>query len=95
MPKVRESAAGIFYEYPAEFDILFLSNGKENDFLHKISTCALTSIDVNYQAAGVTSMHREIGTNDGGSGAPPTHTEVTLEFTEMELMSQQRIDQGF
>lgn len=95
LPEVRESAAGVFYEYPAEFDILFISNGTENDFLHKISTCALTSIDVNYTGAGINSMHRNIETGDGGRGTPPTHTQVSLQFTELELMSQQRIEQGF
>ena len=31
---------------PNTFDIEYMYNGKENDYLHKISTCVLEGLDV-------------------------------------------------
>ena len=94
IPEVRENNVGVFYKYPAEFDILFISNGAENRFLHRISTCALTNIAVRYSTAGQNSMHKSIQLPDG-RGAAPTHTTIELQFTEMELMSKQRMEEGY
>lgn len=94
VPEIRDNAVGVFYKYPAEFDILFISNGSENKFLHRISTCALTNIAVSYSTAGQNSMHQSISLEDG-QGAPPTHTTLSLSFTELEIMSKQRMEQGF
>lgn len=94
LPEVRDNNVGVFYKYPAEFDILFISNGTENRFLHRISTCALTNIAVSYSTAGQTSMHKSIQLPDG-SGAPPTQTVLSLQFTELEIMSKQRMEEGF
>lgn len=72
--------------YPSEFDISFWSHTKENDWMHKISTCALTNCSVNYTGAGTYSIF------DNGC---PTETTMTLEFTELELISKQMIEEGF
>lgn len=97
LPEVREGVNGIYYRYPSEFDVVFMANGKENNFLHKISTCALVNIDVNYTGAGTQSFHRETiaDASTGELGASPTHTNITLQFMELELMSQQRIEEGY
>ncbi len=94
VPEIRDNNVGVFYKYPAEFDILFISNGAENRFLHRISTCALTNISVRYSTAGQNAMHKSIELPDG-QGAPPTHTTISLSFTELEIMSKQRMEEGF
>jgi hypothetical protein len=87
----RDNALGVFYTYPSEFDITFFSNTTENKYLFKMSTCALTECRINYTGAGQWSAFREID----GEGAAPTHIEMSLTFTELELLSRQRISQGF
>lgn len=96
MPRVNSSnLAGVFYDLPAEFEILFISNGKENKFVHKISTSALSGIEIDYSAAGVNSKHPEIDLGNGDRGSPSTHTNLVLSFTELEIMSRQRMEEGF
>lgn len=93
MPRIRDNVAGVFQEYPSEFDIKFISKGQENEFINKISTCQLTNLSVNYTAAGVNSMHRDFGGSTKGQS--PTNIQVTMEFTELEFMSSQRMEEGF
>lgn len=91
-PEIKtDNTLGIFYTYPSEFDITFISNGVENSYLSKISTCALSKIDVNYTGSGVWSAFRD----DDGNGSPPTHTTVSLTFQELELLTKKRIEEGF
>ena len=79
------SASGIYYLYPSEFDIVYFYKGKENSHFNKISTCALTDMQVDY--GGDT-----FSTFDDGS---PTEYTLTLTFTELETMTKERIDQGY
>lgn len=95
LPRARDGATGVFYDYPSEFVVTLMSNGKENPFLHKISSCALVGLDVDYTAAGTSSFHRETTTSDGEIGSSPTHTSLSLTFRELEIMSQNRIEEGY
>ena len=57
----------------------------ENDFYNKIATCVLQNCAVNYTPNGVKSFE------DGG----PTKTTMTLTFKETELLTKDRIAEGF
>ena len=75
---------------PSQFDIhyMFLSKSgqtSENNFYNKISTCVLQNCDVNYTPNGVKSFE------DGG----PTATTMTLTFKEIELLTKDKIAEGF
>lgn len=75
---------------PSTFDIHYMyqyrtDRAKENDFYHKIATCVLTGVDVDYTPNGVKSFA------DGS----PTQMTMALSFTETELMTKERIDQGY
>lgn len=91
-PEILKDTAGRFWIYPAEFDIEYYANGKPNEFLNKISTCALTDMNVNYTAAGEWSAHRQ---HSVLSGAPSVCTEITLTFKELEIMTKNRILEGY
>jgi hypothetical protein len=79
-------ATGAFMRFPSEFDVTFYHNTKENQWLHKISTCALTDMQVNESGSGETKFHE--------NGAPIA-TTVSLSFTELEIMTKKRIQDGF
>jgi len=84
-------ANGYFYEMPAEFHIKYYKVDEtgatiENTFLNRIGACALTEVNVDYTAAGVASFHED------GS---PTHINLSLTFSEMEVLTQQHINEGF
>ena len=75
---------------PSQFDIhyMFLSKdgqASENSFYNKISTCVLQDCKVNYTPNGVKSFE------DGG----PTATTMALTFKEVELMTKDKIAEGF
>lgn len=75
---------------PSTFDIHYMyqyrkDRARENDFYHKIATCVLTGVDVDYSPNGVKSF---------GDGSP-TQITMALSFTETELMTKERIDQGY
>lgn len=84
--KYAENNLESYLMYPSTFDITFLHEGDENNWLHKISTCALRSVSVNH------SSDAGFKTHDNGA---PVVTTLTLEFIELELLTKDRIKQGY
>ena len=75
---------------PSQFDIhyMFLSRdgqASENNYYNRIATCVLQDCKVNYTPEGVKSFE------DGG----PTQTTMTLTFKEIELLTKDKIAEGF
>ena len=75
---------------PSQFDIhyMFLSKAgvtSENNFYNRIATCVLQTCEVNYTPNGVKSFE------DGG----PTATTMALTFKEIELLTKDKIAEGF
>jgi hypothetical protein len=75
---------------PSTFDIHYMYQhskdiAKENNFYNKIATCVLTNVAVDYAPNGVKSF---------ADGAP-TAVTMNLSFTETEILTKERIDQGF
>ena len=93
LPEGMESSTSGFtgknLKIPNTFDIKYMYIGKENEYLHKISTCVLESMNVSYGGDRFKAF-------DGNSrGAPPVETTMTLNFKEMELITRQRAAEGF
>lgn len=80
------TAGGFFYVYPSEFDMKFYFSGVENTALSKISTCVLTDLKLNY------TPNNEFVTYKDGM---PDAIQLTLAFTELELLTKERIEKGF
>lgn len=76
------------YLAPSEFDIQFYEAGSENENLHKISSCVLTDMSVNYAPNGSWSKLAQ-------TGGFPTQINMSLTFLELENMTKERIYQGF
>lgn len=79
------SQDGLFYVYPSEFEMQYYFKGNENDFLHKISTCVLTDMQVNYGNEYFSSFRE----------GEPTEIKMNLTFQELELMTKERIVKGY
>ena len=75
---------------PNTFDIEYHWNGAENQFLHRISTCVLESMNVTY---GGEKFKTHAGID--GDGAPPIDTTLSLTFKELELITREKAAQGF
>ena len=79
-----------FITLPSEFDIHYMYQAKdgkatENDFYNKIATCVLQDCKVNYTPDGVRSHA------DGS----PVHITMALTFKETEMITKEKIDQGY
>jgi hypothetical protein len=75
----------LFFIYPADFEITYMFNGSTNPYFHRIAPCALTDMDVTYGGDIMSSF------KDG----VPTEINLTLQFTEKEILTQDSMDAGF
>ena len=79
-----------FLTLPSEFDIHYMyqaqdGQASENDYYNKIATCVCTGCDVNYTPDGVKSFE----------GGAPTKITMSLAFQETELLTKERVAEGF
>ena len=79
---------------PDVFDIKYMmSDGKENEYINKISTCVLENMNVKYGGDRYQTFDpsmAEAGAPDGMK-APPVQTEMTLQFRELEIVTQNNV----
>lgn len=97
-PELLEGYDNFLYVYPAEFDIVYGfrqldENGEErssleqnNPYLHKISSCVLKGISLNYSPGGSFHSLRR---------GEPCMVRMTLAFSEIETLHQGRIEEGY
>ena len=78
---------------PSTFDIAYMYQNGPNNFLNKISTCFLKTMDVQYGAERFTAYEPTEG--NFGSGPPPQRTQITLAFSELEIITKERIQEGY
>ena len=84
---------GRVMKIPDTFDIMYFYHNNENPFLNRISTCYLSSMDVDYGGDKyVTYEPTMLGKQ---SGPPPQRTSITLAFSEIETITRERAKQGF
>ena len=81
--------SGRSFIVPNTFDIEYMYNGKQNQYLHKISTCVLESMNVTYGG------DRYKTYTATAEGAPPQETTISLNFKEMEMITRERVEDGF
>lgn len=90
LPRRSNGSGGRLLEYPAEFKIQFFHNGAENLFLPKIARCALKDVSLSYGDEPFTTF-----APIGKLGAAPTKIDMSLAFEELEILTQNRIDEGY
>jgi len=73
------------YVYPSEFDISYYSNGTENIYLHRHTSCVLTEMSINY------TPNAAFNTFENGA---PTQINVQMTFRELALMDKDKIKAG-
>ena len=88
LPEMKSGTANQL-TMPNTFDISYMYNGAENQYLHKISTCVLESMAVTYGG----DRYKTFEAN--GNGAPPVEVGITLGFKEMDLITREKANEGF
>lgn len=74
---------------PATFDIEYFYQGGRNNFLNRISTCVLMNCNVTFGGERV-QFFKPLG-----KGAPPVETSIELTFKELEVITREKINEGF
>jgi hypothetical protein len=93
-PEIDKESRGFFFIPPSEFDIKFYYNGRENENLQKISTCALTNINVDYAPGGFHAYEvpGDLDPKVGRTGMPVS-IRLSLQFKELELITKGHLGQ--
>jgi len=78
-----KSEGSSYFLYPSTFDITYMIRADHNKWLHRFSTCALTTMTVNDTAVGEYSVL---------SSDAPTQITIDLVFTEMETLTKNRFE---
>ena len=78
--------SGLFFDYPSMFDITVMHKNNENKYMHRISTCYLTSFTTNYTSTGVFATNRD---------GQPTEIQCTMNYREIEPLHKHRIEEGY
>jgi hypothetical protein len=80
----ENSKTKLFLEYPSEFNIEYRYRGSRNQYVNKISTCALTNMEVNYG-------NQDSFTSFADTNGAPAEINLLLRFTELETLTNDRI----
>ena len=83
-------AGGRYFRVPSEFEIHYAYQGQLNNYLNKISRCVLTGCEVNYGGEEFTTFRQF-----DADGAAPVQIQMTLNFTETEIMTKETIADGY
>src|SRR5210317_122755 len=89
LPEYQGSSKG-YFNTPSEFQITYLYRESINSYIPRISRCVLESMDVDYAPEGIISSFIP-----DEQGAAPTVATVNLKFKETEIMTKERIADGF
>src|SRR6056300_350775 len=86
----NDISGGRYFKVPSEFEIHYAYQGQINNYLNKLSRCVLTDVTVDY-GEGQFSTFRQFD----DQGAAPVNVQMTLAFTETEIMTKNLIAQGY
>ena len=75
---------------PNTFNIQYMYRGKENDYIHRVSECFLENVQVSYGGDRYKTFEPH-----ADDGAPPVETSITLAFKEIEIITRERIFEGY
>ena len=90
MPEfVGDNRGGRKLLVPNTFDIAYMYLGSQNLHLHNISTCVLENMNVVYGGDRYKTFEPD------AEGAQPVETTITLNFKEMELITRERVFEGY
>jgi hypothetical protein len=79
-----------FFVVPSEFQITYMYLENRNSYIPKISRCVLKNLELDQSPEGVFTT---FAADD--KGAAPVLSKMTLTFAETEIMTKQKIAEGF
>mgnify|MGYP001249063030 FL=1 len=92
--RVQGQNIGRHLIFPSEFDLQFMFGGVENAWIPFAASSVLEKMSVNYGPGGETQFLQPIKV-PGGFAPPPSEINMTLTFRETEIMTKEKIAEGF
>ena len=89
LPEYQGTTKG-YFNVPSEFQITYMYRESRNTYIPRVSRCVLKTMDVDYAPEGVISSFIP-----DEQGAAPTLATMNLTFTETEIMTKERVADGF
>ena len=89
LPEVKGGRTGNTLQFPNTFDIEYRFLGKDNDYVNRVSTCVLETMNVTYGGDRFKTFAPR------SDGAPVVETNLTLNFKELELITRERVAEGY
>jgi hypothetical protein len=89
LPEYQGTTKG-FFNVPSEFQITYMYRQDRNTYIPRVSRCVLTNMNVDFAPEGVISSFIP-----DEQGAAPTFATMSLSFTETEIMTKERVADGF
>ena len=89
--RVQGQSIGRHLLFPSEFEIQYMFQGKENKFYPFVKPCVLTNMSVDYGPGGETQHFRP----DENGNPGPIETNMTLSFTETEILTKESVVEGY
>ena len=90
LPEKLGTGSPLAFRVPSEFTIRYMYRGMNNDYLNKMTFCALTDMKVEYGAG-----EKFVTFRPDEQGAPPVQTNVSLTFQELEIIDKRRFNNTF
>lgn len=79
-------AASPYLNYPGEVEVEYQWMGATNKFLHRFKRSVISSLDIDYTGAGMWAMMRN---------GFPAETVVNVEFSEIQIVVREDIEEGY
>ena len=89
LPEYQGTTKG-FFNVPSEFQITYMYRQDRNTYIPRVSRCVLTNMNVDFAPEGVISSFIP-----DEQGAAPTFATMSLSFTETEIMTKERVADGY
>ena len=90
LPEMKKGRQLNTMNFPNTFDIRYMYNGKDNDYIHRVSTCVLETMTVTYGGDRFKTF-----TPHNSEGAPVVETVINLNFKELEIITRERAMEGY
>lgn len=79
-----------FFISPSQFQLIYMYRQKENTYIPKLAKCVLTSMDVDYSPGEKFTTLKPMK-----DGASPQLIKMTLQFTEMSIITKETVAGGY
>jgi hypothetical protein len=89
-PELDMANGGRYFRTPSEFEIHYAYNDQKNNYLHELSRCVCSDVEVSYGDGDFQSFRQF-----DAEGAAPVEVSLALTFTETTILTKKEIADNY